>query len=325
MNIDFLTSGVWFSSQIDFLVFLQNIRQQLGPVFDDLFLSVTFMGELFVPTLVMCIIYWCYDFRAGVFLFSLNSFGMLAAQILKCICCIYRPWVLSDKIHPVEKALARAGGYSFPSGHSSMISSSAGGMAFLCRKNIPLFIFLIFVILFVGFSRLYVGVHTPQDVLSGIIVACLLIFCLNKVIKYCEEDKKRYFYLLIISNILAILVLTFILTKSYPQDFVNGKLLVNPAKAKYIAVVYSGWILGILNGIYLCARYFRFNPKEASVKSRVFRGLVGGVILYIILHYVQIYFFEGEGRYRYTLLLMFLSGFFITAIYPFIFTKFSSK
>lgn len=325
MSIEFLTSGAWFSSQINCLVFLQDIRNSFGPVFDDIFLSITYLGELFFPTLVMCIIYWCFDFRAGVFLFSLNGFGMLSAQILKCLCCIYRPWVLSDKIKPVEAALARAGGYSFPSGHSSMISSSAGGMAFLTWKNKPLFWSLIFIILLVCFSRLYVGVHTPQDVLSGIVVAVILICILNKIINSCEKDNKKYLYLMAGANIIVILILAFILTKSYPNDYVNGKLLVNPAKAKYIAVVYSGWILGILNGIYLCARFFRFNPKNGSLRNKIIRGIIGATVLYIILHYVQIYFFEGEADYKLTMISMFLSGFFITAIYPFIFTKFSSK
>ena len=325
MGIDFLTSGNWFNTQVDFLVFLQNLRTHIGPVFDGVFMRVTELGELFVPTLVMAIIYWCFDFKAGVFLFSLNSFEMLIAQLLKCTCCIYRPWVLSERVSPVQTALARSGGYSFPSGHSSMISSSAGGMAFLAWKNKPLFCFLVLIILLVMFSRLYLGVHTLQDVFAGPIVALFLIVIFNMVINYCEKDKTRYLHLLVISNILALLVLYFILTKNYPMDYDSGKLLVNPAKARYIAVVYSGWILGILNGVYLCARFFRFNPKDASVRARVIRAIIGGMILFVILYFAQRYFFEGEGRYSVTFLSMFSGGFFITAIYPLLFTKFSSK
>ena len=325
MGIDFLTSGSWFSTQVDFLVFLQNLRNSLGPGFDDLFMRVTELGELFVPTFTMCVIYWCFDFRAGVFLFSLNSFAMLIAQILKCFCCIYRPWVLSERVEPVQAALARSGGYSFPSGHSSMISSSAGGMAFLSWKNKPLFFGLIFLILLVMFSRLYLGVHTLQDVFAGVFVTIFLIIVLNMVINYCEKDKKRYLYLLVISDLIVFLVLYCILSKSYPMDYVDGKLLVNPSKAKYIAIVYGGWISGILNGVYLCARFFRFDPKSGSVKNRILRAVIGGIILYIVLRYAQMYFFEGEGVYWITFLAMFTGGFFITAVYPFIFTKFSSK
>ena len=325
MVVDFLTSGSWFSTQIDFLLLLQNLRNHLGPVFDDLFMHVTELGELFVPTFTMCVIYWCFDFRAGVFLFSLNSFAMLFAQIIKCICCIYRPWVLSDRVEPVQAALARSGGYSFPSGHSSMISSSAGGMAFLSWKNKPVFCGLIFLIFLVMFSRLYLGVHTLQDVFAGVVAAGILIVVLNFVINYCEKDKNRYLYLLLISNLLVFLVLYFILTKNYPMDYADGKLLVNPSKAQYIAIVYGGWISGILNGVYLCSRFFRFDPKSGSVKNRTVRAVIGGIILYVILRYAQMYFFEGEGNYLITFIAMFTGGFFITAVYPFIFTGFSSK
>ncbi len=326
MSLEFLTSGNWIDGQIDCLVALQNLRGQVGPVLDDLFLSITTLGELFFGTVLTCIIYWSIDFRAGMFLFTLNSLGMLFAQLAKAVACIYRPWVLSDRVHPLEAALPRAGGYSFPSGHSTMISTSSGGIAYLTWKNIKwLSILLLILILTVMFSRLYVGVHTPQDVLSGGLIAILFIIFSNVLLKWCDGDKKRYLYALAGMNIAAVVILYYILTKHYPLDYVNGKLLVSPMKAKYIAVVYTGWIMGILNGVYLMARFFPFNPKEGTVRNRVLRSVIGSVILYVMLHYIQIYFFEGEQGYKITFISMMLAGLFITCIYPMIFTKFSSK
>ena len=325
MSIDFLTSGSWFGSQIDFLLFLQNIRLHLGPVFDKLFMSITFLGELFVPTFIMCVIYWCFDFCAGVFLFSLNSSVMLTALLLKCIFCVKRPWILSDKIKPVKAAFGGAGGYSFPSGHTSMAASSFGGMAYLFRKNKTVLWSLVLLILFVGFSRMYLGVHTPQDVLTGLILSVIFIFTLSKLIDFCEKDKNRYLYSLAVFDIVLAIILFIILYKSYPLDYVNGKLLVNPLHAKYIAVVYSSWLAGLINGAYLCARFFRFDPKAGSVLSKILRSVIGGIILYICLRIAQIYFFESIADFKLTFACMFSVGFFATAIYPYIFTKFSSK
>lgn len=326
MSLEFLTSGNWIERQIDFLVYLQGLRAHLSPIFNNLFLSITSLGELPFGTMLICIIYWCIDFRAGIFLFTLNSLGMLFAQLAKSTACIYRPWVLSDRVKPLEAALPRAGGYSFPSGHSTMVSTSLGGIAYLMWKNKKwLSILLLFIIFAVVFSRMYVGVHTPQDVLFGILLSILFIILTNVILSWCEKEKNRYLYVLAVMDIVALGILYYILAKKYPLDYVNGKLLASPMKAKYIAVVYTGWVMGMLNGAYLSAKFFSFNPKDGSLTNKIIRAVIGCAILYVMLHYIQIYFFEGEQGYKITFACMLLAGFFITCIYPMIFSKFSSK
>ena len=324
--IDFLSSPDWIRPQMDFLVFLQNIRMNSSIIFDKLFLLITIFGEIWLPTLICAIIYWCVDFRAGIYLLSLEGFNRFFAHFFKMIACVYRPWVLDSRIHPSELAVPFAKGYSFPSGHSAMSSAVFGGIAYLLRKNKLICISLICLVLLIGFSRLWLGVHSPQDVICGLLTGFILVFAINPIIKWAEKDSKRYMILLAIINILvlAALVYTYFFA-TYRMDYVNGTLLVNPQKLRYVTVVEFGYALGLINGCYLCARFCPFNPKDVSVKQRVIRGIIGAIGVVILLKFIFGYILMNIIRVRYALSVTFLLGIIITLIYPVIFTKLIKK
>lgn len=318
---ELMTCDNWLNPQIDYLVWIQNIRLQLGPVFDNLFLNITAFGELPAATLLISIIYWCIDAEAGFYLFSLNSLGLLCLQIFKNCACIYRPWILSEKIHPIPSALEMARGYSFPSGHCMIAATSWGGLAFLLRKRKIISTLIVLLIILIAFSRTYLGVHTPQDVLTGLITGLILIFSIHYLLKWCEKDKNRYLYLLGLVNISIILTLIYLICKKYPLDYINGKLLVNPYHAKYIAILFCGWLMGLINGLLICKRFFPFETKNITFKTRIIRAIFGLFIFYGIFYPTNNYLVSHTCQYRIGIPVMFLVGFLITGIYPFIFTK----
>ena len=324
--IECLSDHSWLSPQIDFLLFLQNIRLCSSEFIDKFFLSITLFGEFWLPTLVCAIVYWCVDFRAGVYLFSLESINSLIAHFLKMIACVYRPWVLDSRINPSALAVPYAKGYSFPSGHSAMSSSVLGGVAFLFRKNKIACILLIGLILLIGFSRLWLGVHTPQDVVCGLTIGLILVFAVNKVINWAEENKDRYMCLLGVIDVLAVLALAYSLFfNTYRIDYVNGEILVNPAKLKYVTTVVYSYILGVINGCFLCRVFCPFDPKNGSLKQRIIRGIVGAVFLIFLLKIVMGYVIMNMLSMKITAPIMFLSGISITLLYPIIFTKLENK
>ena len=81
--IDFLSNPEWIRPQMDFLVFLQNIRINSSILFDKLFLVITIFGEIWLPTLVCAIVYWCIDFKKGIYLLSLESLNRFFAHFLQ--------------------------------------------------------------------------------------------------------------------------------------------------------------------------------------------------------------------------------------------------
>ena len=324
--IEHLSNECWINTQIDFLLFLQNIRTSHFNYLNDLFLSITIIGEFWLPTVICAIVYWCIDLKAGIYLFSLSSINMFFAHLFKMLACVYRPWVLSEKIHPVDKAIALAAGYSFPSGHSAQASALLGGLAFLNRKKVWLAVLLVLFVFLVGFSRMWLGVHTPQDVIVGFLIGFSLVFILNSVINWAEKNPNRYLYLLGLLNTAIILVLIYICYfNCYPMDYVNGKLLVDPHHSVQVSIYCFAYVSGVLSGAFLCRRYFPYNPKDGSIKERFSRGIIGAAIVIILFKLAMKYLFCGACDFKIVFLLSFLSGFFITAIYPFIFSKIKLK
>ncbi len=320
--IDCLSSPGWINPQIDFLLFLQNLRIGHFEAFDKFFLSVTIFGEYWLPTLICAIVYWCIDFKAGMYLFSLEGINVLISHLLKMIACVYRPWVLSDKIHPSELAVPFAKGYSCPSGHSAMSSSVLGGVAFLQRKRIPVCLLFISLILLVGFSRMWLGVHTPQDVLSGFAIGLILVFAIDRIINWAEKNVNRYLYLAGIINILSVLALIYIsYFSSYRMDYVDGQLLVDPKKSIYLTFAVYSYVLGLINGCFLCRRFFPFEPKQSSVKSRIVRGIIGSIITVMMLKYIVNHVILVGVDISIAVTSMLFAGLLVTLIYPVIFTK----
>lgn len=102
-------------------------------------------------------------------------------QILKFI--LRRP-------RPTEFKIINETGYSFPSGHSMISMAFYGFLIYLIYKNIKnkylkttLIIILSLLIIAIGISRIYLGVHYVSDVIGGFLISISYLIVYIKLIK----------------------------------------------------------------------------------------------------------------------------------------------
>ncbi|MHB9019676.1 MAG: phosphatase PAP2 family protein [Minisyncoccota bacterium] len=93
-----------------------------------------------------------------------------------------RPFVELDFIPLIEKSASEA---AFPSGHTSFFFALAFAIYFLGEKRWSLMLSL--AALLMGVSRVYVGVHWPLDIVSGILVAFISAY----IVRLLLEPKKK--------------------------------------------------------------------------------------------------------------------------------------
>jgi len=135
---------------------------------------MTFMGSqwviiiltVLIPSLIFILRKKKY-YRPGLLIPANIAFGALFSQILKFIFRRPRPEVLR---------LIEETGYSFPSGHSMNSVIFYGFAAYLlvryCRHRSKYLIAGIIgvLIVLIGLSRIYLGVHYASDVLGGLLI-----------------------------------------------------------------------------------------------------------------------------------------------------------
>lgn len=160
------------------LYWLEKIRV---PGLNEFMLAITTLGEETAFLVIAMIFFWCVDKKKGYYIMAVGFIGTMLNQFLKLFFRIPRPWVLDENFTILEQAREAAGGYSFPSGHTQMAVGTFGSIAASCEKRWVKVLCVTLAVL-VGFSRMYIGVHTPQDVLVSAAIAVALIFLLRPTV-----------------------------------------------------------------------------------------------------------------------------------------------
>ena len=135
--------------------------QTLSPALDGFLQGITFLGRIEFYLIFIPFIYWSMDRRIGIRALLILIYTDFVASSFKLLLHQPRPYWVGD-----VKALGIEPSYGVPSSHASNTLSVFGYLASRVKKT-WFWAFVVVIILLIGLSRLYLGVHFPQDVLVG--------------------------------------------------------------------------------------------------------------------------------------------------------------
>ncbi len=255
---------------MEFLYFLESIRNGFLNMF---FIICTSFGEELVLISLFAVIYWCINKKLAYRIAFSYFLSGAAVQGLKIHFRIERPWVLDPKFKPVEQVMDTATGYSFPSGHTQSSTSLYSSIAFHFRKRavcIGAFILIAAVML----SRMYLGCHTPKDVLVSFAVTIVISGAVSFVFDNFNS-----------TLLTDILVSVLVFTLSAALFGYSYYLVGTGATTDVLAMdcfKAAGAGAGFAVGWFIEKHYIRFNPKNSHLWLQILKvviGLAGALII----------------------------------------------
>lgn len=151
-----------------------------NPVFTAFFRFITDFGYVQILLILLVIILIVFHKYRFAYILPIHvTISVIFNMILKNIFARPRP----EMIRLIDEA-----GFSFPSGHAMVTMVAYGYLIYVVHHYIQqkwlrysLIAFLIFIIVSVGFSRIYLGVHYLTDVLAGYSISLFYLLVVTKM------------------------------------------------------------------------------------------------------------------------------------------------
>lgn len=156
--------------------FLYALQELHNPILDAIMVFITTLGDgglFWIGIGILCLFFKKYRKMGMQVLLSMLITYIIGNLILKNLFARPRP---CDIDAAVTMLISRPHGHSFPSGHS-MNGMAAAVALFLNNRKIGIPALVLAVL--IGFSRMYLFVHFPTDVLGGFVAAILVAIAVD--------------------------------------------------------------------------------------------------------------------------------------------------
>jgi membrane-associated phospholipid phosphatase len=252
---------------------------------------ITFMGNTEFYLLIMPALYWCWDSRLGFRI----AIGLLLSgwlnSILKIAMHDPRPYWYDPQVRLLGGAETSFG---LPSGHSQNAAVIWGIVGAHLRRSWG-WVVTVALILVIGLSRTYLGVHFPTDVFIGWILGAILLLLFLRLEGAVSARMKRLGTTTQIAILFAISLIAIaigVLGSSgvgaiwqLPDEWVHNTVAVHPDEPltplSIDNVVLSASVFfGLTGGVILYRRGFDTRGHWTKRLGRYLVGVVGVLILW---------------------------------------------
>ena len=259
---------------MEFLYFLESIR---NPVLNAIMLFLTEFGNEMLFIVVGMLMLWCVDKKHGYFILLTGFFGVYINQFLKITCRVLRPWERDPSFTIVEAARKAATGSSFPSGHTQTAVGCYVGIA-VCRRETWVRAVCIALAAIIPFTRMYLGVHTPADVLVSVVIAVLLVVILWNLFQMLGDSPRLMFPLLALLTVMGAAYLIYVSNMSTVDVHYANYRSALESGFKFLGCAAGMWVIYILD-----QQFIHFDTKTATVWAQALKLVLGFGLLVAIL------------------------------------------
>ncbi len=161
-----------FEGQLEWVRHVQEALR--SPWLDGFFKVWDLVDTVYFSIIVISLIWYLWDRRIGIRLFYILIISLAVNKILKGIFDLPRPCQVDPLVGII---CSRSPG--FPSGAAQTATILAGLVFIECKQTLYRGLALVFAFL-LCFSRVYLGLHYPIDILGGVAVGLLLLLIYSK-------------------------------------------------------------------------------------------------------------------------------------------------